>query len=61
MELMKKEDNRTFGLSLKRIRLSLNFLPYCFGVNTDLSLSKTNVKIIPYTPLYTMDFFSLIS
>ncbi|KAG4096402.1 hypothetical protein H8356DRAFT_1426184 [Neocallimastix lanati (nom. inval.)] len=32
-----------------------------FGVDVVLFLSKVNMKNIPYTPLYTLGFFSLIS
>ncbi|KAG4105031.1 hypothetical protein H8356DRAFT_1337795 [Neocallimastix lanati (nom. inval.)] len=55
-------NNRASSLSLKCIRLlSLNSLPYCFGVDTDLSLSKANMRDILFTPFYMMGFFSVIS
>jgi len=55
---MRGEDNRASGLSLKRIRLSLDSLPYHFGIDGVLSLSKkANMKDLPFTPLYTMGLF----
>ncbi|KAG4108570.1 hypothetical protein H8356DRAFT_1415914 [Neocallimastix lanati (nom. inval.)] len=39
-----KEDNRSSNLSLKHVRLSIDFLPYCFAIDTDLSPSKASMK-----------------
>ncbi|KAG4100992.1 hypothetical protein H8356DRAFT_1323016 [Neocallimastix lanati (nom. inval.)] len=57
----KGEDNRTSSCFLKHIRFLLNSLPYCFGVETDLFLSKVNMKDIPYMSLNMMGFFSSIN
>jgi len=47
----------SLSLSLIRTKLSLDFLPYCLGVNVDLSLNKTNMKGISFMLLYTKGFF----
>ncbi|KAG4094631.1 hypothetical protein H8356DRAFT_1360514 [Neocallimastix lanati (nom. inval.)] len=44
------------SLSLKCIRLLLDSLPFRFVIDSDLSLSKANMKDI-----YKTDFFSVIS
>ncbi|KAG4104535.1 hypothetical protein H8356DRAFT_1329769 [Neocallimastix lanati (nom. inval.)] len=46
-----KDDNRTSSLSIKLIRFSLNYLPYCFDVEEEIPLSKANMINISYTPL----------
>ncbi|KAG4108154.1 hypothetical protein H8356DRAFT_1416507 [Neocallimastix lanati (nom. inval.)] len=51
-ELTGEEDNRVYNLSSKYIRFSLDSLPYCFGIDTDLFLRKTNMKDIHYTNNY---------
>ncbi|KAG4094350.1 hypothetical protein H8356DRAFT_1428052 [Neocallimastix lanati (nom. inval.)] len=51
---MRGEDNRTSSLFLKCIRHLLDSLPYCFGIKSNLSLSKNITKDISYTPLYTI-------
>jgi len=59
--LTKVENNRITGLSHYRTRFSLDSLTYRFNVDVDLSLSKANMKDIPYKLLYKTDFFSVIS
>ncbi|KAG4093747.1 hypothetical protein H8356DRAFT_1329013 [Neocallimastix lanati (nom. inval.)] len=49
-------NNKTSSLSLKHIGLLLDSLQYCLSVDTDLSLSKANMKDIIYKPLCTTEF-----
>ncbi|KAG4095633.1 hypothetical protein H8356DRAFT_1686556 [Neocallimastix lanati (nom. inval.)] len=50
-----------FSLSFKSIRFSMNSLSYHFDIDENLFTSKANMKGIPYTTLYTTNFFSVIS
>ncbi|KAG4084705.1 hypothetical protein H8356DRAFT_1376686 [Neocallimastix lanati (nom. inval.)] len=52
---------KTQSLSIKRIRPSLDSLSYYFGVDAYLSISKFNMKGIPYITIYMTGFFSMIA
>jgi len=56
--LMGREDSKASSLSLKRIRFSIDFLLYRFGVDEDLSLS--NIKYKKTSPIRRL-YVGLIS